>query len=543
MFEKNNKMKRRFLAFLVAFSALFTAAYAQENGNGMSEQLTKLLFSESLINRFYVDDVDEAKIVEAGIKAMLKELDPHSTYSTAKEVKSLNEAMQGNFEGIGIQFNIVDDTLFVIQTTLNGPSEKAGIVAGDRIITVNDTAIAGVKMDRGDIISRLRGPKGSKVKVEVLRRGVGKPLVFELLRDKIETYSVDAAYMVDSKNGYIHINSFAATTYKEFVTKLDSLKRLGMKNLIIDLQGNGGGFLQAAVDVANEILQRGQMVVYTEGRVFPRYDYLAVGGGRFTEGNVAVIIDETSASAAEILAGAIQDWDRGVVVGRRSFGKGLVQRAFNLPDGAMIRLTISRYYTPSGRNIQKPYGDSITYGNDLMERYNHGELVSADSIHFPDSLMMKTKRLGRVVYGGGGIMPDYFVPLDTNKYTKYHREIVRRGTILQTSLRYIDENRKELVKRYPTFEQFNKEFTVGDDLLNRLYTMAERDSVKLEGGEEERLKSVPMLSLQLKALLARDLWDISEYMQVINSKDDNFGKAYELVRQKDMDAVLMKQKR
>lgn len=543
MFEKNNKMNRRFLAFLVAFSTLFTAAYAQENGNGMSEQLTKLLFSESLINRFYVDDVDEAKIVEAGIKAMLKELDPHSTYSTAKEVKSLNEAMQGNFEGIGIQFNIVDDTLFVIQTTLNGPSEKAGIVAGDRIITVNDTAIAGVKMDRGDIISRLRGPKGSKVKVEVLRRGVGKPLVFELLRDKIETYSVDAAYMVDSKNGYIHINSFAATTYKEFVTKLDSLKRLGMKNLIIDLQGNGGGFLQAAVDVANEILQRGQMVVYTEGRVFPRYDYLAVGGGRFTEGNVAVIIDETSASAAEILAGAIQDWDRGVVVGRRSFGKGLVQRAFNLPDGAMIRLTISRYYTPSGRNIQKPYGDSITYGNDLMERYNHGELVSADSIHFPDSLMMKTKRLGRVVYGGGGIMPDYFVPLDTNKYTKYHREIVRRGTILQTSLRYIDENRKELVKRYPTFEQFNKEFTVGDDLLNRLYTMAERDSVKLEGGEEERLKSVPMLSLQLKALLARDLWDISEYMQVINSKDDNFGKAYELVRQKDMDAVLMKQKR
>lgn len=543
MFEKNNKMNRRFLAFLVAFSTLFTAAYAQENGNGMSEQLTKLLFSESLINRFYVDDVDEAKIVEAGIKAMLKELDPHSTYSTAKEVKSINEAMQGNFEGIGIQFNIVDDTLFVIQTTLNGPSEKAGIVAGDRIITVNDTAIAGVKMDRGDIISRLRGPKGSKVKVEVLRRGVGKPLVFELLRDKIETYSVDAAYMVDSKNGYIHINSFAATTYKEFVTKLDSLKRLGMKNLIIDLQGNGGGFLQAAVDVANEILQRGQMVVYTEGRVFPRYDYLAVGGGRFTEGNVAVIIDETSASAAEILAGAIQDWDRGVVVGRRSFGKGLVQRAFNLPDGAMIRLTISRYYTPSGRNIQKPYGDSITYGNDLMERYNHGELVSADSIHFPDSLMMKTKRLGRVVYGGGGIMPDYFVPLDTNKYTKYHREIVRRGTILQTSLRYIDENRKELVKRYPTFEQFNKEFTVGDDLLNRLYTMAERDSVKLEGGEEERLKSVPMLSLQLKALLARDLWDISEYMQVINSKDDNFGKAYELVRQKDMDAVLMKQKR
>lgn len=520
----------------------FTIARAQQQqqDSALPEQLAKLLYSESFITRYYVDDVDEAKIVEAGIKAMLKELDPHSTYSNPEEVKSIAEAMRGNFEGIGVQFNIVDDTLFVIQTTLNGPSEKAGILPGDRIITVNDTAIAGVKMDRGEIMKRLRGPKDSAVKLEVVRRGLSAPLVFNLIRDKINTYSVDAAYMVDKRIGYIHINSFAATTHQEFVSKLDSLRKCGMQNLILDLQGNGGGFLQAAVDIANEFLERGQLVVYTEGRVFPRYEYFAEGGGRFTKGKVAVIVDETSASASEILAGAIQDWDRGVVVGRRSFGKGLVQRAFNLPDGAMIRLTISRYYTPSGRNIQKPYGDSISYGNDLMERYNRGELMTADSIHFPDSLKMTTKRLGRTVYGGGGIMPDYFVPLDTNKYTKYHRDIVRRGTMLQATLRYLDENRETLQKSYPTMKKFNDKFVVDEALLGRLRGMAERDSVKPEGGEEEYRRSIPMLSLQMKALLARDLWDMSEYMQIINTTDDNFLKAYELLLQRDMDAVLQK---
>ncbi|MBR7166588.1 MAG: S41 family peptidase [Bacteroidaceae bacterium] len=536
-------MIKRNILFIISLFTVCAAVYAQQShNNGMPEQLTKLMFSENIITRFYVDSVNEAKIVEAGIKAMLKELDPHSTYSTPKEVKSINEAMQGNFEGIGIQFNIVDDTLYVIQTTLNGPSEKAGIMPGDRIVTVNDTAIAGVKMDRGEIMRRLRGPKGSTVKIEVARRGIDKLQEYNLTRDKINTFSVDAAYMVDKKNGYIHINSFGATTHQEFVTKLDSLMKQGMKNLILDLQGNGGGYLQAAVDIANEFLERGKLVVYTEGRVFPRYDYLAQGGGRFTKGNLAVIIDETSASASEILAGAIQDWDRGVVVGRRSFGKGLVQRAFNLPDGAMIRLTVSRYYTPVGRNIQKPYGDSIPYANDLMERYNHGELMSADSIHFPDSLMMTTKRLGRTVYGGGGIMPDYFVPLDTNKYTKYHRDIVRRGTLLQTSLRYIDENRAMLKEKYPTIDKFIEEFTVDEALLSRLRTAGESDSVKL-ADEAEYEKSIPMLSLQLKALLARDLWDMSEYMQVINSKDENFQKALELVQQRDMDAVLTKRKR
>lgn len=533
-------MRKVFIAIYLVITC--ACIYAQQEGSRMPEQLTKLMFSESLITRFYVDSVNEPKIVEAGIKAMLKELDPHSTYSTPEEVKSLNEAMQGNFEGIGIQFNIVEDTLFVIQTTLNGPSEKAGILSGDRIITVNDTTIAGVKMDRGEIMRRLRGPKGSNVKVEIMRRNVDKPITFNLTRDKIKTYTVDAAYMIDKRNGYMHINSFATTTYEEFSAKLDSLQRLGMKNLILDLQGNGGGLLNEAVEIANELLERTNLIVYTEGRVYPRYDYLAQGGGRFTKGNVAVILDETSASASEILAGAIQDWDRGVIVGRRSFGKGLVQRAFNLPDGAMIRLTVSRYYTPSGRNIQKPYGDSISYGKDLIERYNRGELISADSIHFPDSLMMKTKRLGRTVYGGGGIMPDYFVPLDTNKYTKFHRDIVSHGIMLQASLRYLDENRTQLKERYPDFKTFKKEFTVDEKLLSSLRNLAERDSIKIEGGEEEYLKSIPMISLQLKALLARDLWNMSEYMQIMNEYDDNFKKAVELIQTRNMDAILTRKK-
>ncbi len=538
-------MRRRFYLLLSLLLLVVANAFAQQEGQseGMSEQFTKLMFSNNIINRFYVDKVNEAKVVEAGIKAMLKQLDPHSTYSDPKEVKAIMESMQGNFEGIGVQYNMLDDTLFVIQTTPNGPSQKAGILAGDRIITVNDTAIAGVKMERNDIMTRLRGPKGSHVKLGVMRRGEASPLVFDVKRDKIDTYTVDAAYMVDKKNGYIRITQFGANTHAEFLAKLDSLKKCGMKNLILDLQGNGGGYLNAAVDIANEFLDRAQLVVYTEGRVFPRYDYLAKGGGHFTKGNVAVLIDETSASASEILAGAIQDWDRGVVVGRRSFGKGLVQRPFNLPDGSMIRLTIARYYTPSGRNIQKPYGDSISYADDLMHRYNSGELMSADSIHFPDSLKMVTKRLGRTVYGGGGIMPDYFIPLDTNRYTKYHRDLVRRGSMLQATLRYLDENRGDLLKSFPTINDFRENFTVDDELLLRLRKQGEIDSVTIAGGEEEYQRSLPQIGKQMKALIARDIWDISEYLEIFNQDDEIFLKALELVGEKDMDAVLMKKRK
>ena len=528
-------MKRTILLSVIAV-LVAVAARAQE----MPDHLIKLMYTGNIISNFYVDSPDNDKITEAGVKAMLKELDPHSTYTNPKETKALLEQMQGSFSGIGIQFNIVSDTLYVIQTTKNGPSERAGIMAGDKIIAVNDTAISGVKMERTDIMSRLRGAKGTGVKVDVVRRGISRVLEFNLVRDDISTETVDAAYMIDKENGYIRISSFGAKTHSEFVAKLDSLKALGMENLILDLEGNGGGFLNAAVEIANEFLQKSSLVVYTEGRTNPRYNYNAFGGGRFLKGNVVVIVDETSASAAEILAGAIQDWDRGVVVGRRSFGKGLVQRPFQLPDGSMIRLTIARYYTPTGRCIQKPYNDSIKYEDDLMHRYNSGEMSSADSIHFPDSLKTYTLRLNRPVYGGGGIMPDYFVPVDTTKYTSYHRALASKGCIVQASLRYLDENRKELEAKYRSAEQFDNEFVVDDRYMALLQEQALKDSVELKGGEDELQKSLPELQKQLKMYIARDLWSMSDFIKIYNKNNDLFLKAYELVRERKMDKVLLK---
>ena len=507
----------------------------------MPEHIIKLMYAGNIIENFYVDDADSDKITEEGIKAMLKTLDPHSTYTDPKETKSLLEQMEGSFGGIGIQFNIVSDTLYVIQTTNNGPSERAGILPGDRIIAVNDTAIAGVKMDRADIMSRLRGEKGTKVEVDVMRRGIDRKLHFSLVRDDISTETVDVAYMIDKKNGYIRINTFGAKTHDEFVTKLDSLKKCGMKNLILDLSGNGGGYLTAAVGIAGELIDEAKLVVYTEGKKNPRFDYLSMGEGRFRKGNLVVIVDETSASASEILAGAVQDWDRGIIVGRRTFGKGLVQRPFQLPDGSMIRLTIARYYTPTGRCIQKPYGgDSVKYEDDLLNRYNKGEMTSADSIHFPDSLKTYTLRLQRPVYGGGGIMPDYFVPVDTARYTKYHRALAAKGSIIQTSLRYIDDNREKLLAEYPTVEDFEARFEVNDAFVEMLKQQGVMDSVKLEGGDEEFQRSLPEIKLQLKQLVARDLWDMSDFMKLYNKNSDIFQKAYELIREKRFEELMIK---
>ena len=528
-------MKKLFL--LAAALLLSIGAKAQQ----MPEHIIKLMYAGNIIENFYVDDADSDKITEEGIKAMLKTLDPHSTYTDPKETKSLLEQMEGSFGGIGIQFNIVSDTLYVIQTTNNGPSERAGILPGDRIIAVNDTTIAGVKMDRADIMSRLRGEKGTKVEIDVMRRGIDRKLHFSLVRDDISTETVDVAYMIDKKNGYIRINTFGAKTHDEFVTKLDSLKKCGMKNLILDLSGNGGGYLTAAVGIAGELIDEAKLVVYTEGKKNPRFDYLSMGEGKFRKGNLVVIVDETSASASEILAGAVQDWDRGIIVGRRTFGKGLVQRPFQLPDGSMIRLTIARYYTPTGRCIQKPYGgDSVKYEDDLLNRYNKGEMTSADSIHFPDSLKTYTLRLQRPVYGGGGIMPDYFVPVDTARYTKYHRALAAKGSIIQTSLRYIDENREKLLTEYPTVEDFEARFEVDDAFVEMLKQQGVMDSVKLEGGDEEFQRSLPEIKLQLKQLVARDLWDMSDFMKLYNKNNDIFQKAYELIKVKKFEELMTK---
>lgn len=483
--------------------------------------LHKLQIAEMAIKNLYVDKVDENKLVEDAIRGMLKELDPHSSYDDAEAVKAMNEPLQGNFDGIGIQFNIVDDTLMVIQPVSKGPSEKVGIMAGDRIVSVNDTAISGVKMKREDIMKRLRGPRGTKVNLQIVRRGVKDKLLFTVKRDKIPVKSVDGAYMIRPGVGYIRIGNFGATTYREFYEALSDLEKQGMKDLILDLQDNGGGYLQASVQVANEFLEANDLIVYTEGRRSHRSNYKAYGDGKFRKGRIYVLVNEFTASAAEIVSGAVQDHDRGVVIGRRTFGKGLVQRPIDLPDGSMIRLTIAHYFTPSGRCIQKPYkkGDPEDYAMDFEKRLKHGELTNRDSIHFADSLKFKTLKKQRIVYGGGGIMPDVFVPLDTLQYTKFHRQLALKGLVINASLKYIDNHRKQLKADYPSFEVFNNTFEVPTALTDSLISEAARQNVKPKDDEELK-RTMPALTTQLKALIARDIFDMNEYLRIVNETSD-----------------------
>ena len=527
------------LAALLLASLLTGQAGAQGN-----MPLRKLQMAEFAISRLYVDSVDENRMVESAIIEMLAQLDPHSTYNNAEEVRAMNEPLQGNFEGIGIQFQMIEDTLLVIQPVSGGPSEKVGILAGDRITAVNDTAIAGVKMGTDDIMKRLRGPKGTKVNLTIVRRGVTDPLSFTVKRDKIPIFSLDAAYMIQPQTGYIRINRFAATTGEEFLQALEKLQAQGMKDLILDLQGNGGGYLNAAIDLANQFLNQKELIVYTEGRAERRRNFLAQGNGRLTGGRLVVLVDEYSASASEIVTGAIQDWDRGVVVGRRTFGKGLVQRPIDLPDGSMIRLTVARYYTPAGRCIQKPYDTSAKNGEDMLEQYhrdlldrfNHGELMHADSIHFPDSLKYRTQRLRRTVYGGGGIMPDFFVPIDTTLYTDYHRDLVAKGVIIRSTTGYIEQHRQELKKKYKDFKAFDKKFEIDDDFMNEVLALAEKE--KIAFNEEQYERSLPLLKTQLKALIARDLWDMSEYFQVMNTTDRTVQQALKVLNEGEYERIM-----
>ena len=511
--------------FILTISIFVSALHAQNKL--LNSPSRKLQLAEFAIANLYVDKVDETKLVEDAIISMLEELDPHSTYSDPEEVKRLNEPLQGNFDGIGIQFNMATDTLFIIQPVSGGPSEKVGILAGDRIIEVNDTVIAGVKMSTEEVMRRLRGPKGSEVNVKIMRNGVKGLIPFTIKRDKIPVYSLDASYMVNEHIGYIRINRFAATTGEEFRDALHKLQKKGMKDLILDLQGNGGGYLNAAIELCDELLGKKELIVYTEGRRNPRSEFKAKGDGDFQEGRLVVLVDEYSASASEIVTGAIQDWDRGIVVGRRTFGKGLVQRPIDLPDGSMIRLTVARYYTPTGRCIQKPYENIEQYNQDLIDRYNRGEMVSADSIHFPDSLKTRTLRLGRTVYGGGGIMPDYFIPLDTTMYTDYYLDLRNKGAIVQENLKLIDRHRNEWIKKYKTFDRFNRDFEITEEMLSELVETGKNTGAKYD--EAQYLTALPLIKTQLKALIARDLWDMSEYFQVINELSDSMKKAIELL--------------
>lgn len=516
-------MKRKSILLISMFLCLSLSVKAQNKF--LNSPARKLQMAEFAISNLYVDKVDESKLVEEAIIKMLEELDPHSTYSDPEEVKKLNEPLLGNFDGIGVQFNMSTDTLFVIQPVSGGPSEKVGILAGDRIIEVNDTIISGVKMSTEDIMRRLRGPKGTIVNLKIMRRGVNELIPFAVKRDKIPVYSLDAAYMMDKSTGYIRISRFAATTSEEFEEALVKLQKKGMKNLILDLQGNGGGYLNAATDIANHLLQKGELIVYTEGRRNPRTEFCARGSGKFRTGGLAVLVDEYSASASEIVTGAVQDWDRGIVIGRRTFGKGLVQRPIDLPDGSMIRLTVARYYTPSGRCIQKPYESIEQYNKDLIDRYNRGEMMSADSIHFPDSLKTKTLKKGRTVYGGGGIMPDYFVPLDTTYYTDYYLSLRDKGAIVQQTLNLIDKYREEWKAKYPTFERFDKRFVITEQMLEELVALGGSLGAKYD--EEQYQKALPLIKIQMKALIARDLWSMNEYFHVINTINNSVSKALE----------------
>ncbi len=530
---------KKLLPIILVTLAVICGAVSKAQFNGGH----KLRMAEAAIAQFYVDTVNETHLVETAIKSMLEELDPHSAYSTPEETKELNEPLEGNFSGVGITFNMNNDTLYVIQTVGGGPSERVGILAGDRIIRVNDTIIAGVKMKNTDIMKRLRGPKGTNVDVTVLRKNgaAADTIDFRITRADIPIYSVDAAYMVDPTTGYIRISRFAAETAHEVQQALKDLKKKGMKDLILDLTDNGGGYLNAAVDLLGEFLHPGALTVYTEGRASSRYDNFARPSGKqplFEDGRLVLMTNQYSASASEITAGAIQDWDRGVIVGRRSFGKGLVQRPMPFPDGSMIRLTIAHYYTPTGRDIQKPYSnkDRKEYARDILDRLDSGELMHEDSIKKVDSLRVETLRLHRPIYGGGGITPDVFVPLDTTEFTKYYRNVMAKGAINRYAIAYVDANRKDLLKKYKTDMAYTQHFEVTDEMLQSLYDMATADGV--EFNEEEATQSRNLFKMIIKALIGRDIYENSTYFKVYNQYDPIFRKAYETIKLPESQWIL-----
>ena len=535
---------RKISSFLL-MSFLTSALFAQSIS---STQQRKLINALTAISSLYVDSINDKKLVETALVAMLKDLDPHSSYIPKEEVERVNEPLEGSFEGVGIQFQLLEDTLLVAQTIAGCPAEKVGILPGDRIIYIGKELIAGVKMQNSDIMKRLRGPKGTEVNVKILRGGKKELIDFSIIRDKIPIYSVDATYMIGKDIGYIKINSFGTTTDQEFQKAFNTLQKKGMKQLILSLQGNGGGYLNTAQQVADEFLSRNKLIVYTQGLNQPKSILESSAIGKFETGKLIVLVDEYSASASEIVSGALQDWDRAIIVGRRSFGKGLVQRQFPLIDGSMMRLTTARYYTPTGRCIQKPYKDGKDkYELDLVNRYNKGELLHADSIHFPDSLKYQTLNLKRTVYGGGGIMPDIFVPLDTTRFTALHRKMLAQGIINKVCIQYIVKNRADLKNKYNSFDKYKKEFEVDDALLNSLISPSEiekvantelsKDSATLQlKTNKDKInliefeKSKPLIKLQLKALIARDLWEMNEYYQIMDAENESLIKAIQILQ-------------
>lgn len=522
-------MVKKCISYVMLFAALgwSTALSAQTiDQKKTSEKFSTLLY---YIEQMYVDSVDSEALVETAIVGMLEELDPHSSYISAADVAEANAPLKGNFDGIGIQFNILKDTILVVSPISGGPSEKLGIQAGDKIVIIDGENVAGVGVSNNDVRDKLMGPKDTKVTVGIKRKGSKKLLEFEIIRDKIPIFSVDASYMVDDEIGYVKVNRFGKTTMQELREALMKMKSQGMKDLILDLQGNGGGYLQTAIDMADEFLSEQKLIVFTQGRSFPKDDFYARREGLFEKGRLVVLIDEGSASASEIVSGAIQDWDRGLIVGRRSFGKGLVQRPVPLPDGAEVRLTVQKYYTPSGRCIQKPYDEGVeAYRNEKYDRYESGELYSLDNIDLPDSLKFETNVKKRTVYGGGGILPDIFVPVDTSMTTDYFMDLVRTGIMNRFALEYTNENRQEMMEVFNTSATFRDNFVITDDIRKELIALAESEEVAFN--EEEWNISKAAIEIRLAALIGRNLYDYNLFFEIINELSPAYQKAIKTLK-------------
>lgn len=505
-----------------------SAGSFSQSQSATNDKITSLL---DYIEYQYVDTINKKELVEKTVTSLLQSLDPHSAYIAASEFNEVNEPLEGNFGGIGVEFNIIKDTIRVINTIEGGPSEKTGIRAGDKFIKIEGKNAAGVGITNKEVFTKLRGERGSSVNVSIMRSGIKKIIDFKITRDAIPLYSLDAYYMIDKSVGYMKISKFAATTYDEYLKAFNALSKEGMKKLILDLRGNPGGYLNAAVDISDEFLASGLQIVYTQGKANPKKVYKATQRGSFENNGLAILIDEGSASASEIVAGAIQDNDRGTVIGRRSFGKGLVQDQMQLPDGSAIRLTVARYYTPTGRCIQKPYtDDKDQYYNEEYDRFEHGELLNMDSIKLDKKQAFKTPE-GKTVYGGGGIMPDVFVPIDTSKANSVLNKLFYAGVVNTFAFEYSDKNRASL-KVYGTAKNFIKQFTVSHSVLEEFFAYCEKQHVKLDAAQ--KLKSAEALKPYLKALIGRDIFDKEAYYPIINENDKCILKAVEILNQESI---------
>jgi carboxyl-terminal processing protease len=514
------------------------AAVAQvPNPQATTEKFATLL---NYIQHMYVDSVNAEKLTEKAIVSLLEDLDPHSVYLSKEELQEANEPLNGSFDGIGVQFNILHDTIVIVEPIQGGPSEKLGIQSGDKIVKIEEETVAGVGIKNNDVFKRLRGPKGTQVGISIKRGGVKDLIVYKITRDKIPIYSMDAAYMVTPTIGYVKISRFAKTTMEELHKALVDLKGEGMKDLILDLQDNGGGFLNSAIEMADEFLSGDKLIVFTQGRAFPKEEFHANPRttGAFEKGRLILLTDESSASASEIVSGAIQDWDRGLIIGRRSFGKGLVQRPVPLPDGSAVRLTVQKYYTPSGRCIQKSYEHGVEeYRDDFEQRYKSGELFSRDSIKLADSLKYYTNIKKRVVYGGGGIMPDIFVPLDTTQGSKYYSDLLRVGVTNEWALDYVNKNRSQLLAQYPDVKKFATEFTIPESGIQEIIKNAAAQ--KVEFNEKQFKTSERVIRTQLKALVARNLYENEAFFIVINDLNPSLKKAVEVLQDGTFDKMKL----